>query len=816
MNKQGLWTWFLAVFFLCLVAGCSGSSDSDEVLAGGESIYDPGASLGAVRYDDVYGIEVFVIPEEGEPIPIQDGDYIEPGTKTLGLKLEGDPADIDRVFLSDGGLYQVEALMQGDMYVGDFAVSEENLYQSILVQVIHGGGLASKEKIVVRTCPQHMDSQYSKNGVGLLIAQEILDAQRHALAESLDDILRDVFSYAEEQSPGFIECFGYGDNDPDTLDVEITSLAAMSEENYPRAVLRISLVVKDVDLYALSLYGQNLVSTVNNDLFIDFFFSIEDKGKDGSIRFILDFSNPVQVRFERDFFLKALVIDMLQDQITGIDLSPFTRDLSGLYDVIMTGLPQNLLVNGQAVDLDVLFNGLVLDLNKYLFADIYGIPEQTSAEVLSLGMGLTVDDYEDIVWEAYETAAPNAPFDMEAVFEKICVDIVDDTFDGIRQEYGELITELCYGDGDSCTPDFIINSFALEDTADANCKTVRVNYTIKSVDLRAVSLFGLDLISTQNNDLTIDSLLSLKHQTSGGNDVLVVRMIQVTAVGFAQHFLGKAVVEDMIKTNLENMEDAWFAIEDIMPDMNLDIDVAAGLFPGCEVPLFPDVTPYITAPAWELILPEAYNVASAISQNNINRVLEAVLNQSLEWDVSELLVALMGKDFAGFSPGGLKGEETILRLSVPPVVDVRASQIRLLFNDVILEYRIDEEPQWEASIDLDMIVEPRVENAVIGFYLTQVSQNTHFHIMRDNPGNLGIFDHSTLVNDVIDGLPEILGVSPDDPPISLGLDAFSPTAEFKDVASPLAVSAGGGYLYIDMAVKSLDLGGFFTGEKRCD
>ena len=375
MKKQDQWKWFLVFFFFCLVAGCSGSSDSDEIIPSGESIYDPGASVGAMSYADAYGINVFVLHDDGEIIPIHDGDYIDPGTKTFGLKIEGDPSSIDRVFYSDGGIYQVEALMQDDMYVGDFDVSEENLYQTILVQVIHTNGLASKEKIVLRTFQHHIDSQYVKNGVGLLISQEILDEQRHALAESLDDILRDVFAYVAEQSPGFISGIGYGDSNPDTVDVDIAALQSVSTENYPRAVLQISLVVKDVDLSALPLYGQNLISTVNNDLFIDFYFSIDDKAADGSIRFILDFSDPVQIRFERDFFLKDVVIDMLKEQLTGIDLAPFARDLSGLYDRVISDMPENLLINGKEVDLDVLFDGLVIDLNKYLFADIYGRPE---------------------------------------------------------------------------------------------------------------------------------------------------------------------------------------------------------------------------------------------------------------------------------------------------------------------------------------------------------------------------------------------------------------------------------------------------------
>jgi hypothetical protein len=193
-----------------------------------------------------------------------------------------------------------------------------------------------------------------------------------------------------------------------------------------------------------------------------------------------------------------------------------------------------------------------------------------------------------------------------------------------------------------------------------------------------------------------------------------------------------------------------------------------------------------------------------------------ILSRGFEWNINELLVAFLGDDFEGFSNDSPEDGQTIMYLNVPPVMDVRTSQIRVLVNDVVLQYRLAGEPQWEASVDLDIIIEPRVEDGAINFYLTQIPENTHFHVMRDNPGNLGIFDHSTLVNDILDGLPEMLGRSSGDPLIAFSLEAFAPAVEFKDISSPISVSAGEGYLYIDMATSNIDLSQAELWEKRCE
>ncbi len=804
MRQQRLHRWFLVFFLLLILSACSGSSSTDEEIAGAESIYDPEASVGAVSFADACGIEVFMLGENDEYLELQDGTYVEPGVRKIGIRLD-DETDVDRIFFSDGGVYQVEAFKQGDLYSADFNVSEESLYQNILVQVIHSNGRASKEKVVLRTVRQDFEDQYIKNGVGLLISREILDGQRYALAEQLDGIVRDVFRNILSQGSGLFTDLGYGDADPATIDIDVVTLRPLSTQTRPQAVFQVSLIVQDVHFEALPLYGENLVTTTNNDLAMSFYLAIEDAGGDGSIHLVLDFSNSVQLSFLQDFFMKSVVEEMLISQLTRIELPPFSCDLSGMDDEIIAALPENILVNGNELDLDVLFDGLVLDLNKYLFADIYGIPADTTAEVLSIGLGLYVADYDEIVWDSYDAAPPSDAPDIEGVFEDLCVKVVNAAFEKSRQTYEGLITKLSYGDDNPTTPDFIVNFFALEDTGEENIKTVHLNYTVKNVDLQAVSLFGFSVISTENNDLTIDSSFFLEHRVVGTGDWFVLAVQDVSTVNFEEYFVGRQVIEEMIKTDLADMDATSVALDNIISDIDLNIDFAAVVYSGEEVPLFPDVSPYTASPTWELVLSTPYNIAGAISQHNINWVMAALLDQGVQWDVYEVLVALLGEDFDGFNPERSQDGQTILRLSVPPVIDVRTAQIRVLVNDVILQYLISGEPQWEVSVDLDLVVEPRVEGGKLNFYLTQIPQNNHFHVMRDNPGNLGIFDHSSLVSDVLESLPQMLGGEQGDPLISFDLDAFGPEVVFEDIDTPLEVSAGGGYLYFGGAVSRLDL-----------
>jgi hypothetical protein len=204
-------------------------------------------------------------------------------------------------------------------------------------------------------------------------------------------------------------------------------------------------------------------------------------------------------------------------------------------------------------------------------------------------------------------------------------------------------------------------------------------------------------------------------------------------------------------------------------------------------------------------LPAIDGISLAIAQDDINWIIDQVLGDCLEWNIYEVLGILLGEDFAGFLPDESAGEETIMRLSVPPVLDLRSSEIRMEVDDVIIQYRLDGQPQWEASVDLDLILDPKIENREVAFYLRSVPEYCHFHIMRDNKGNLGVFDHSNLVNDVVEKLPELLGGTEGGPIFAIGLDGLDPLHILDVINNPLAVYVKEGYLCVDVAALDFDL-----------
>ncbi|MBN2298103.1 MAG: hypothetical protein JXM72_05890, partial [Deltaproteobacteria bacterium] len=386
MRNQGLRLWFL-VLPLLVLAACSGSSDSDVGLIGAESLYDPGASVGAVGYSEAYGIELYLLNEDGSRVMLSDGDYVEPGTRTLGVRIDGNPANVDRVLLSDGGVYQVRAGRDEDFYIAEFKISQEHLYQNVLVQVIHISGLASKEKIVLRSFEHEYDDRFIKNSIGLLVGNDVLSDLRESLAEMLDEMFQKAISNIAGQGSGVINEISYGDSDPSTTDVVITSLRAENNESYPRSELHISLIIKDVYLSACSLYGQSLITTSDNDLAVSCYLAIEDEGEDGSIRVILDLSDSAQVQFEQEFFLKDVVEELLLTQLTKIELPCLVSDLAGLGDGLSYDLAEYILFYGKELDSETFFD--VEDsgmLDKFLFVDAYGIPEGTNEEALGLGL----------------------------------------------------------------------------------------------------------------------------------------------------------------------------------------------------------------------------------------------------------------------------------------------------------------------------------------------------------------------------------------------------------------------------------------------
>lgn len=788
------------IMVFSVLVSCSGS-DGSGGSAGGESIYDPGASVPARGYSDSCPIELLIRDASGHFGAVHDGMYVQPGTRRLAVRVEGDQATIDRVFISDGGVYQVEALGEGDLYACDFDIRDTRLYNGVLVQVIHTDGRASKEKVVFRTTTEGMDEQLILDGIGMMVSQDLLDGSRDQVEEVIDGMLTAMFACIEDQDGGIISHVSYGDGNPGTVDIDIQTLEAVQVDAYPAAVLHIGLTVRDVDLSAVAIYGQDLVSTTNNDLEVDAHVALEDLLDDGTRGLVLNLLDSTAVSFTDDFFLRPVVEDAISSGLTVIEQLPLAADIQELADAIGSRMPMTVTIGDTEVDLDELFGNLELDLDRYLFVDVYGLPEETSANALALGAGLLATDYEEAGSpDGGGSAAPAV--DPEAAFMDMFSAMVDEAFAEIKDDYDGLVTTLSYGDGNPDTDDIAIDSLSFQGSGTANTKTVRARFTISDVDLRAISLFGISLITTKNNDLAIDVTCRLTYRRTGGVDEVLLDVLSVDDVDFDERFLGDCVVEDLVARDIEDLDTFAIAIDDMLDGIDPDFDLS-----GCsgQGPLFPEVLEAYSPYMWDLGLSQEDTLSIALSQDMVNGILAQVFEPGFEWDVYEILRPLLGEDFAGFQAERKEGEETIMHLSVPPVVDLRTDLIRMELDDVVLAYRLDGQARWEASLDLDLILTAQVLGDDLAFYLSTVPENCHFHIMRDNPGNLGVFDHSNLVNDVVEKLPELVGNAPGGPLFTIGLDSIDQFLVLKDTADPVRIRAYQGYLYLDAAASRADL-----------
>lgn len=792
--------WFL--FLVPVLVSCSGDSGSSAKVSP-ESIYDAGAAVGARGYADSFPIELMAQGASGSYERIQDGQSVQAGKRRFAVSVQGDPLEIDRVFLSDGGVYQVEALKDGDLYVCDFEVKGDRLYKTLLVQVIHADERASKEKFVLKTFESENDDRLILNGIGMLASADLLDGARDEVAEFLNGMMERSFACMQDQDAGMITRISFGDGDPDTVDVEVVTLEPVRDDLFPGAVLRVEFIIQDVDLSAVSVYGQDLIATRDNDLVLEMYLALDDMRTDGTHGIVLDLLDSAQAHFTRDFFLRTVVEDKIREGLQVIELPPLAADLRQIADAMGDALPVSITIDDTEVDLGVLFSTLEMDLSRYLFVDVYGLPEDTSSEGLALGAGLFLADYGE-AGEGVDDNPESSPFDAEGIFDDLCAAMTDAAFERIRQEYSGLVTSLTYGDGSAATQDVSVRYLEIQDASSPSEKTVRVDFTISDVDLRAVSLFGLSLITTRNNDLSIDATFSIASRQNAGNDELVLNVLEVSSVDFQDFFVGRTLVEELVRNDMQDMEESVLGLDEVLDGAGIDLGIS-----GREAgrPMFPYVLDAYSPYAWDLLLQQGDSLRVALSQDTLNRMLSRLMGQGFEWDVYEILRPILGNDFAGFEQERLAGEETILRLSVPPVLDLRSGRIRMQLDDVEIEYRLGEEPLWTASVDLDLILTARVEGEGLAFYLDAVPEQCHFHIMKDKAGKLALLDHSSLVSDIVQRLPEMLGDQAGGALFTVSFSSMEGFLALEDVDAPVGISADHGYLYVDAAVYDMDLTG---------
>jgi hypothetical protein len=555
----------------------------------------------------------------------------------------------------------------------------------------------------------------------------------------------------------------------------------------------------------VNIFGQDLITTRNNNLMVDMYLTLEDQSSTASHCLVFTLIGSPSVSFQNDFLLRPVIEEKIVSGLRVIERAPLVADLKSVFAALRDALPSTITVNDVEVDLLALIDKQNLNLTKYLFIDLYGVPESSASGYIALGAGLFVEDVDSVQKAARGSHQTSHAGDMDSIITDLCQTLVDKSFDSIKQQYKGLISTLSYGDADPQTDDLVINSLVMQDAGNPAEKLVQANFTIKKVDFDAITLFGLSLIHTSDNDLTIDATFLLTYQKSADGYHIRLDVQDVSKATFRDYFLGRYVIEQLALSTIQNLEGFSSDISGILADLPLDLDLAGS---GPQGFAFPEVIDTLSPYEWDLRLPEGNNLSLVISQDNINWVLAQLLKSGFEWDVYEILSPILGKDFSGFDKNQGDTHETLMRFSVPPVLDLRSSQIRLEVDDLLLKYQLNGEPQWEASVDLDLIIDVKVVNNELGFYLSSIPEKCHFHIMKDNTGKQGIFDHSNLVNDIVEQLPMMLGDDPQGPIFTIGLDAFNPLVVFNSLGNPITVSSGDGFLYIDIDALDVDFSWF--------
>jgi len=169
----------MIALILLIMAGCSGGgSESDPANVTPETSDKVGVAITATSYADASTIKIFIDSEtENGYIIAEDGATLSPGTKVkFGVKVEGGSYPVDKVFIGDGGGYQIKAIYNKDLdlYLCNYLVSDTEKLIPVLIQVVHPNGQASKAKYVFSTVEGAKSKELVRDGLGLLVGSNIL------------------------------------------------------------------------------------------------------------------------------------------------------------------------------------------------------------------------------------------------------------------------------------------------------------------------------------------------------------------------------------------------------------------------------------------------------------------------------------------------------------------------------------------------------------------------------------------------------------------------------------------------------------------
>jgi len=198
---------FIFVVMFCLFSGCAylDNNDDEDDFVEDFSLYEAGSPVTALGYAETIPIILYIkAGKEDDGTPghfkiLSNGEYVEAGTHTLGVKVAPRKVDgaevIQRVYVSDGGwAYQVEAIYDDSSgyYICDFNFFDTKTYvvHPILVKVIYPlEKKALKEKFVVTTYPglRPDTAMLVEKGLGLALSANAMNSVKDTMAVFLGD-----------------------------------------------------------------------------------------------------------------------------------------------------------------------------------------------------------------------------------------------------------------------------------------------------------------------------------------------------------------------------------------------------------------------------------------------------------------------------------------------------------------------------------------------------------------------------------------------------------------------------------------------------
>lgn len=192
MKRLTTWVPLVLLIIMMALTGCGGGSSDKSATAGSESIYDAGVPVPAVGFNEAATIALAQSTDEGF-IPLKDGTVVGGGNVTLGVQITDGAFGRGRVFVTDGGGYQVEAKDNGSgYYVCKFYFDPEKLVVPVLVQEIYDNGKASKAKFMLWTQNHASSTQLVRDGLGLMASDAALGKLAGPLGKMLGLTLEDL------------------------------------------------------------------------------------------------------------------------------------------------------------------------------------------------------------------------------------------------------------------------------------------------------------------------------------------------------------------------------------------------------------------------------------------------------------------------------------------------------------------------------------------------------------------------------------------------------------------------------------------------